>query len=343
MNPLIDNLAQDYILLNIEMIRLPVTGSRTRKILVGLYYAKESKRILEPQEDALLITVVNNDKGTFAYTGIKTLDDFTESAFIEALQDIIKKTDLEIEDVAFNFSITQSNIQNTYYTFQNKINDIKELQTKYLNFVYDFAMIDWKKRKYISIHLPDTRLDFKYEFGLYPGNLTIYDTHTNQYIFEDHVDSLQVIFNTNYIKSHFYSDKLDLRSYDTGVKDFQRFQYLMLEVLIQEQLRLAGSADNKFTETFLVNNLIAVTYYLDKNNSTFCTNLFFNSDDIFSNRTLTIIKHQAVNDAKVIHDISHIDIVSTDYAQDEYDLNNELFLEQDDEDNSIKYNTKIYD
>ena len=119
----------------------------------------------------------------------------------------------------------------------------------------------------------------------------------------------------------------------------EKLEYLMLEVLIQEQLRLAGSADNKFTETFLVNNLIAVTYYLDKNNSTFCTNLFFNSDDIFSNRTLTIIKHQAVNDAKVIHDISHIDIVSTDYAQDEYDLNNELFLEQDDEDNSIKYNT----
>lgn len=338
MNPLINSLTQDYILLNIEMIRFPATGSCTRKILVGLYYAKESKRILEPQEDVILIPVVNNDKGTFAYSSIKTLDDFTKSSFIEVLKDTIKKTDVEIEDAAFNFNITQSNIQNAYYTFQTKINDIKELQTKYPNFVYDYAMVNWKKRKYILIHLPDTRLDFKYEFGLYPGNLTIYDTHTNKYIFEDHVDLLHVIFNTNYIRSHFYSNTLDLRSYDTGIRDFQRFQYLMLELLIQEQLRLAGS-DNKFEETFLLNNNTAVTYYLDKSNSTFCTNLFFNSDDIFSNRTLTIIKHQAVSDTEVTHDISHIDIVSTDYAQDEYNLNNELFLEQDDEDDSIKYNT----
>ena len=338
MNPLIDSLTQDYILLNIEMIRLPVTGSHTRHLLVGLYYAKESKRILEPQEDKILIPVVNNDKGTFAYAGINTLEDFTESSFVEVLKDTIKKTDLDIEDVAFNFNITQSNIQNAYYSFKNKIDDIKELQITHPNFIYDYAMVDWKRRQYITIHLPDTRLDFKYEFGLYPGNLTIYDTHTNRYIFEDHIDSLNAIFNTDYIKSHFYSnDALDLRTYDSGVKDFQRFQYLMLEVLIQEQLRLAGS-NNKFEDTFLINDQTAITYYLDKSNSTFSTKLFFNVDDIFSNRTLTLIKHQASSET-IVHDISHIDIISTDYEQAEYDIENELFLQQDDEDSTIQYNT----
>lgn len=338
MNPLIDSLTQDYILLNIEMIKLLVTGSNTKHILVGLYYAKESKRILEPQEHKILIPVTNNDKGTFAYDGFQELNDFTQESFTELLKDTIKKTDPEIEDEAFNFSITQSNIQNAYYSFKNKIDDITRLQETHLNLIYDYAMVNWKKRKYIMIHLPDTRLDFKYEFGLYPGNLTVYDTHTNRYIFEDHIDSLNVIFNTDYIKSHFYSEAFDLRSYESGIKDFQRFQYLMLELLIQDQLRLSGS-DNKFEETFLINNDTAVTYYLDKSNSTFCTNLFFNADDIFSNRTLTLIKHQVTSET-IIHDISHIDIISRDYEQEEYKLtDNNLFLQEDEADNTIKYNT----
>lgn len=354
MNPLVKGITQDYILVGEEMIQLPVTASNSKKLIIGLYYAKASKRLLEPTEAKFLIPIVNEEQGTFAYGEIADASEFNKDNFIELIKVVSKNTDPGIEDAAFEFSTTKNNIGYAYESFSLKIAEINELEEDHPNFIYDFALVDWHKRRYIEVHLPDTVLVFKYYES---GVLSVYNTQTKEYIYEKRCHAVDFIFNTDFIKSNFYSTEFDLRSFSTGVRDFQRFQYAIMESVIQPSIRFASSLD-RFTGTFLINNKKAVIYSLDKDYTVFYRNLYFpkptnddSSFNAFKMKNLTVIGNEYNDDTDITHNIYHIDLVSTDYKEAKYIMTkfntsddsptdaNDLFPATDLEDDSIIYNT----
>lgn len=418
MNPLIDQVTQDYFLLSMEMVRIPVTGSKTKEIVVGLYYKKQDayrKDIVESGKyaDAYIRykwIVVNNNTGKYCTVNPSYLypwsNEYPYQTFFEEMQEAIKLTDEEVEDAAFEFDITKSNIEYVYKTFSLKWNEIKKLEQDHPNFIYELAMTDWKYRKYLLVHFEDSVLDFKYEAGV----VSVYDNDIKAYVFEDRTPVTNLIFNTDYIKTHFYSTLFDLRKprlypeidpetnlpfyemdisgtfmkddnglpyyrdtegnlttvpqyddetgqfvyavhpnntykltitpqYDSNgkpkyhmindykvyLRDFQRFQYALLELLIQPKLRQYYCADSNLTETFKINDKEVISLSLEADDTVFNPNMYFgknNFEEYYANRVLTIIDHTEISSDTITHQIFNINLTNSDTTIAPYVLTN---------------------